>query len=145
MHDVNAEIAKFVDYACQNDNFINHCGIKLDKVENGKITLSMEITDNLINGYFIAHGGALASLIDTCIGLTCFAYGKKVVTIDMNINYIKGVPITKTAYATSNILHLGNQTIIGEALVTNENGEIYAKGTASFFIVGDNKQLEQHW
>lgn len=145
MYDVKTEIAKFADYACKNDNFIHHCGIELEKVGDGSLTLSMEITDNLVNGYFIAHGGALASLIDTCIGLTCFAYGKKVVTIDMTINYIKGVPITKTAHATSNILHIGKQTIIGEALVTNENGEIYAKGTGSFFVVGENNHLKAHW
>ncbi len=145
MHQANKEIALFVEHACQHDNFIHYCGIKPVKVEHGHITLSMDITDSLTNGYSTAHGGALASLIDTCIGLTCFAYGKKVVTLDMTINYIKGVPLSEKAFATSTMLHIGHKTMIGEAVITNAVGQIYAKGTASFFVVGDNDKLVCHW
>lgn len=145
MHKANQEISRFIEYVCEHDNFIHYCGIKPVKVEEGHITLAMDITDSLTNGYSTAHGGALASLIDTCIGLTCFAYGKKVVTIDMTINYIKGVPLSQRAYATSTMLHLGHKTMIGEAVITNADGEIYAKGTGSFFVVGDNNKLENHW
>ena len=63
----------------------------------------------------------------------------------MTINYIKGVPLSKRAYATSTMLHLGHKTMIGEAVITNADGEIYAKGTGSFFVVGDNNNLENHW
>ena len=84
-------------------------------------------------------------MADTCIGLTCFVYGKRVVTVDMTMNFLKGLHEGERAIATSTILHHGRTTFMGEAIITNEQGELMAKCSGTFFVVADNTDLPEHW
>ena len=119
--------------------------MRIDEVKKPHIVMSMPITKALTNIYGIAHGGSLSTLADTCIGLTCFVYGKRVVTVDMTMNFLKGLCEGERAIATSTILHHGRTTFMGEATITNEQGELMAKCSGTFFVIADNPDLSEHW
>jgi len=70
--------------------YVNLLDINLEQLDEGYAELSMPIMNKHTNLYNVAHGGALASLADTCMGVACATTGKKVVTLEMNMNFIKG-------------------------------------------------------
>lgn len=61
------------------------------------------------------HGGASAALLDEALGLSIWYAGLQVVTVNLNINYLKPVP-------------LGKQVHIQGAMSGRENRRIYAEG-----------------
>ena len=141
----NDEIRDYLNERCLANEFAKNCGMRIDEVKKPHIVMSMPITKALTNIYGIAHGGSLSTLADTCIGLTCFVYGKRVVTVDMTMNFLKGLCEGERAIATSTILHHGRTTFMGEATITNEQGELMAKCSGTFFVIADNLDLSEHW
>jgi uncharacterized protein (TIGR00369 family) len=61
------------------------------------------------------HGGASAALMDEALGLSIWYAGFQVVTVNLNITYLKPVP-------------LGKQVHIRGAMSGRENRRIYADG-----------------
>lgn len=76
----------------KNNHFYNCLGIKLEKAYQGHSLQTIEITlGKHTNLYGYIHGGVIMSIGDSCMGIACASLGKKVVTVDTNINFIKNV------------------------------------------------------
>jgi acyl-CoA thioesterase len=69
------------------------------------------------------------------MGATCLTLNKKVVTLDFNINCIKGAPSNCSVLAIGQVIHNGASTIVVEADIIGENGEFYAKARGTFFVI----------
>ncbi|MDF2566294.1 MAG: phenylacetic acid degradation-related protein [Massilibacillus sp.] len=116
--------------------FVKQLEIKLVKAQVGRVEMLMPIdSDFHTNVYKIAHGGALMSLADTAMGATCLTLNKKVVTLEFNINCIKGAPSNCSVLAIGQVIHNGASTIVVEADIIGENGEFYAKARGTFFVI----------
>ena len=139
------EIVKNFKARCGKSKFVELCGIRAEKIECGNVVLSMVITEALTNPYGIAHGGALATLLDTCIGVTCLSVGKNVVTLSMNTNFLKGAPLNEKVTATCQLIHQGRTTMVGEAEVVDTKGRLLAKASATFFVIGKNEMVPEKW
>ncbi len=111
--------------------------IKLIDLEEGKSTFSCYVDDLHTNLFGIAHGGVLASICDTAMGSACVTYGKKLVTLDMSISYIKSAPKGSIIIAKAEVISIGNTIVRAEAKVYNNNHELLALSQASYFIKGD--------
>lgn len=120
----------------EDNPFVKQLKIQLIDVQVGRVELKMPIDGDFhINAYGIAHGGALMSLADTAMGATCLTLNKKVVTLDFNINCIKGAPCNCLVIATGKVVHNGARTVVVEADIMGEKGEIYAKARGTFFVL----------
>lgn len=60
-------------------------------MSEGKAIYKTKIIDKHFNLYGYVHGGTLASIADAVMGISCVTLGKRIVTIDMSISYIKNV------------------------------------------------------
>ena len=69
--------------------FITHNNIHIESIEDNKITLYANIDKNSLNPYDIVHGGLIFGLADTAMGTLCLLNGRKGVTVDTNICYLK--------------------------------------------------------
>ena len=120
----------------EDNPFVKQLRIELKKAQVGRVEMLMPIdSDFHTNVYKIAHGGALMSLADTAMGATCLTLNKKVVTLDFNINCIKGAPSNYSVLAIGQVIHNGASTIVVEADIIGENGELYAKARGTFFVI----------
>ena len=118
----NDEIRDYLNERCLANEFAKNCGMRIDEVKKPHIVMSMPITKALTN-----------------------IYGKRVVTVDMTMNFLKGLREGERAIATSTILHHGRTTFMGEATITNEQGELMAKCSGTFFVIANNLDLSEHW
>ena len=57
--------ARRIEAALENVPFARLVGIRLDEVEPGLATMSVQIRDDLKQNNEVVHGGAIATLIDS--------------------------------------------------------------------------------
>ncbi len=85
------KIAKKMMY--DNDAFSQWLDIKIIDVVPGKCTLSMKITPEMTNGFYIAHGGIAFSLADSAVAFAANAYGNHALSIENSISYFSALEL----------------------------------------------------
>lgn len=116
------------------ENFLN---LQIVEVKEGKVKYCAKIIDKHCNLYGYVHGGTLASISDVVMGVSCVTLGKRVVTTDMGISYIKNVPKGSTITAVGEVISNGNTILRAEGKIFNEKQQLLVKSHASYFVVGD--------
>lgn len=113
------------------------------KLEEGYAEINMPILrDKHTNLYQIAHGGAVASLADTIMGVACATVGKKVVTLEMNINFIKGAPPQDAIIGMGKITHNGKSTMVAEGKIFDGENNLIAQSRGTFFVIGQFEEMK---
>jgi len=121
----------------EQNPYINLLGIRITKLGKGQAELSMPVVaDKHTNLYHMAHGGALASLADTVMGVACATTGKQVVTLEMNINFIKSAVPQSEIKAMGRLIHDGKSTMIAEGEIIDSHNTLIAKTRGTFFVTG---------
>ena len=119
------------------NSFVNLLEMKLIHVEPGNAILSMPIDSaKHTNLYNVAHGGALASLADTAMGVACASLGRRVVTLELNMNFIKAPDSGTVIRACGRVLHNGGHTLVVECDVLGEKEVLLGKARGTFYVVG---------
>ncbi len=137
MSEAEKDIKQLLYERCQETGWRKLCGIEVAEITDEKLTLSMKITPEVSNRHGIAHGGALSGLLDTVMGLSCILKGRNVVTVNLNVNFIRGAKIGTTVYASANLEHIGHTTVVTEAKCIDAKGTLYAKATGTFYVLRD--------
>src|SRR5262249_54016868 len=86
----------------------------------------------------ILHGGVIASLVDTALGLasaTKAPHGLDVVTVQLNINYIRPAWPGETLVAHGSVIHSGRRTAVARGEVATAAGELVASASGTFMFV----------
>jgi 1,4-dihydroxy-2-naphthoyl-CoA hydrolase len=121
----------------EENSYINLLDISIESLEEGRAELGMPVfAGKHTNLYNIAHGGALASLADTAMGVACATFGKKVVTLEMNMNFIKGAVPQAKLKAVGRVIHNGRSTMIAEGEIVDSQNELLLKARGTFFVTG---------
>jgi len=115
--------------------FFKFMGVKISSLSEGKATLELPITDNLLNTYGTCHGGALSALADMVMGIALRTLKVKVVTVELSMNYLQPVQLGQVLMATSSVIHQGRRTIVAETELHCQDN-LVAKGKGTFFVVG---------
>jgi acyl-CoA thioesterase len=63
-------------------------GIELLEVGPGRAVATMTVTDDMLNGHGIAHGGYVFMLADTTFAVACNSYGRRTVAAGCDITYL---------------------------------------------------------
>jgi acyl-CoA thioesterase len=75
----DAFAAKVADALFARDMTAQRLGIALEAVTMGAATLSMTVTEDMLNGHGVAHGGYIFTLADTAFAYAC--NGENVATL----------------------------------------------------------------
>jgi uncharacterized protein (TIGR00369 family) len=85
------------------------------------------------------HGGVIASLVDSSCASSIAPYlkdGERMATTSLHIDYI-AVASDGYLLGRGRMIHRGRQLARAEAVITNENEKLIAKGYASFMITSN--------
>jgi acyl-CoA thioesterase len=101
------------------------------------VKIAMPVNQDIhTNLYGAVHGGALASLADTAMGIACATVGKRVVTLEFNMNYIRSAIVQPAIEAIGVVIHNGSSTMVTECEILDQENALLAKARATFFIIG---------
>jgi uncharacterized protein (TIGR00369 family) len=121
-------------YFNEEVTFSRHIGAKVERVEPGRSTISIEVEDIHLNGAGTLHGGVYASLIDNAMGLSVLALvGLRSATIQMNVHFLGAVSEGRIT-CESEVLHRTRRTATAEAKVRDAEGNLVALGTGAFRV-----------
>lgn len=137
----NPSPEKIVNHMLENDAFSQWLGIELMEVEEGQCLLKCRLTDEMLNGYKIAHGGILFSLADSAIAFASASYGRQAVAIDHSISFIKKAVSDDTLSIKAEIVSMGFKTGVIHVEIANQNDELIAVVKGTVYRTNDRFKL----
>ena len=115
-------------------NFLERLGVRSE--EGGKLVV--ELGPAHLRSLGIAHGGFLATLLDSVMGRDAGRLapaGHYVVTAQLNVNFIRPGWEGETLLASAQLRHRGRQTAVAQGEVRTAAGALVATGSATFIYV----------
>jgi uncharacterized protein (TIGR00369 family) len=113
-------------------------GIEPVEVDHGQASARIKIEHRHLRTLGLMHGGVLASLMDSSLGLAAWSAAPPdhtPMTIQLNVNFVKAVPLGETVTAASRMQHLGRHTAVGHAEARMSNGQLVGTASATFLYV----------
>lgn len=122
---------RVVDEMMSGDAFSQWLLIERLEEGPGHCTLRMTVRDEMVNGFFIAHGGISYALADSALAFASNGHGIKAVSIETSISHLRPVQVGDVLTAIATEDHLGTKTGIYRVEVLNHKGKLVAlfKGT----------------
>lgn len=121
----------------ENVPFAKLLGIEIDSIESGHAVLSMEIKEELKRNGGIAHGGAIATLIDSAMAMAIvplLAEGEYTTTVDLTIHYMR--PLSHgSARASARVVRAGRRIITVSAELFDENDKLAATALSTYLRI----------
>ena len=132
-----AGLKEYFQETYRDNSYVKLLEMKLDHIEPGSARLSRPIKpEKHTNLYSVAHGGAMASVADTVMGVACGSLGRRVVTLEINMNFIKAAEAGTVVFAVGRVLHNGRNTLVVEGEVLGQDDTLLLKARGTFYVVG---------
>jgi acyl-CoA thioesterase len=133
-----AELARRSAYAMYADDLASRrAGITIEGVMPGRATARMTVTEEMINGHEVCHGGYVFMLADTAFAFACNTYGTPAVAQACDIVFVRparlGDELVATAHERSRYRRNGIYDVTvtcGEVVVAEFRGRSRSLRTA---------------
>lgn len=117
--------------------FAKLLGIEVESVEPGVAVLSMKMREDLKRNGGIAHGGAIATLIDSAMAfaiMPMLGENEHSITVDLTIHYLR--PVSEgCARATARVVRAGKRVITVSAELFDGNEKLAATAVSTYLRV----------
>ena len=101
-------------------------GMTVESASDGYSRVSLTVSDEMLNGHAICHGGVIFSLADSAFAFASNAGGESVVAAGCDINFVKPVLPGARLTAVCRLRHRRGRSGIYDAEVTDESGDAVA-------------------
>lgn len=122
------------DKVNREDTFSQRIGVKLIDLLPGFARATLPITDDTINIYQMAHGGAIFSIADQACEAAGNSYGEPAVALQQNIHFLAAGKSGDFLEATAKVTHRSNRIGLIEFEVKNQQGLLLAIGQQVFYF-----------
>ena len=93
-----------------HDKFSDWMGIKVLEIREGYSRISMEIREEMLNGFGIVHGGIPFSMADSAFAFACNNRNNLSVALDVTISFMKALHVGDVHTAEAKEIHNGRST-----------------------------------
>lgn len=134
--------ASHLDYAARRHvPFLELLDIRPVEAERGRCVYEMTVAERHLRTRGLLHGGVTASLMDTAMGYaagTTAPEGHYVVTVQLNLNYVRPGWEGERLLAAGEVQHAGRKTAVVRGEIRTETGELVALATGTFMYVPES-------
>jgi len=116
------------------EGFIKNNDYELKEIEDNKVTLIAKVTEKSRNPYGIAHGGFIFGLGDTAMGIASSLNGRKSVTMNANITYLRPV-VGDFLKAEATVIRSGKTTCYVKADIYDEKDCLMASMDSNYYYI----------
>ncbi len=131
----------------QATNFIQLIGLTVSRFENGTCISEMQLRKHHLSLSGRAHGGVLASMLDTTLGVAVYSAlpeGKSCATLSFNVSFFRPVAGGRLT-CTSRVGNVTRQTAYASGEIHDENGRLIASATGTFFVMPSSIDLPKRF
>jgi acyl-CoA thioesterase len=122
-------------------SFSKLLGFILESASNGKVEVSGKPDAQHLNIMDRLHGGYIASLIDTTMGVAAISTMQTFApfgTVQLNMHFVRKIDLASgKLICAAQVVHTGRTMITIEASARDQTGRICAHGTGTFLIYPD--------
>lgn len=118
--------------------FLDLLDMKPIRTEDGKVEFELTIQEKHLRTLGIAHGGVAAALMDSAVGFaagTTAPAGYHVVTVQLNLNFIRPCWVGEKLIAKGIVLHAGRQTAVARGEIRTAENYLVASGMGTFMYI----------
>ena len=118
--------------------FLEHLGVRILEAAPGRGRLEVVVRTEHLRDVGILHGGMSATLLDSVMGMSAASVappGHYVVTVQLNMNFIRPAWEGEHLVATGEVTHSGRQTAVARAEIRTAGGTLVSSGSATFLSV----------
>jgi len=112
---------EIIERMMENDSYSKWLGIKLVDIKKGYCKLKMHVTQEMTNGFFIAHGGICYSLADSALAFASNSNGNKALSVETSISHTKKVNKNDILTAETKELSITNKTGLYSITISNQD------------------------
>ena len=113
-------------------------GYDITEATAGRVVITADPDDTLLNPAGTVHGGFSATLLDSCMGLalqTTLEKGLASTTLEFKISLVRPItPETGPIRAEGVVLQRGRRVGTAEGRITDANGRLLAHGTTTCLV-----------
>jgi acyl-coenzyme A thioesterase 13 len=120
-------------------SFLERLGVRAD--DAGRLIL--EIRAGHLRTLGIAHGGVIATLLDSVMGLNANRSSPPdhyLVTAQLNVQFIRPAFEGETLIASSEVRHAGRKTAMAQGEILTADGHLVATASATFVYVAHTER-----
>ena len=132
MEDPAKSPREVLEIMLKRDRYTAWLGLIIDEIGSGYCKLHYRVTETMLNGFGMIHGGVLFSASDSALAFACNSHGIITVALDVSISFTRPAGEGELLTVEAQEAHLGNRIGIYDIRTTNEAGDLVAlfKGTA---------------
>ena len=128
-----------MNYYNTHNPFCQRIGISVEELRIGYARTVKTVTGEDTNPLGVPHGGLYFTMADNACGFAMSTHGFVAVTVNSTFNFMRGAQVGDHLTAEAVEVKGGKTISVYEARVTNQNGDLIASGTFTFFRM--EKQL----
>jgi acyl-CoA thioesterase len=113
--------------------FAELLGLEVTEVAPGRSLVRLKVLPKHLNPWRTLHGGVYAALADRAMGIAVRSTGKKAVTLNLQVGYLKPVAAGQVVDCRGMVIHNGNHIIVAEARMTTGAHPVATAG-AIFYV-----------
>ena len=110
----------------------------LVELSEGHAVFAVEPAEYHYNPIGVVHGGLAATLLDSAMGCAVHSKlpaGAGYTTLEVKVNFVRAMTAeTGRVRCEAKLIHLGDRTATAEGRIVDEDGKLYAHGTATCLI-----------
>ncbi len=110
----------------QDDRASKWLGMQLDEVRAGYARMTMRVTENMVNGHDLCHGGFIFTLADSAFAFACNSYNLTTVASGCAIDFVAPARQGDVLAAMARERSVSGRTGVYDIEVTNQRGETVA-------------------
>lgn len=105
------------------DSASKSLGIEIEIPTPGSAIARMTVTEQMLNGFAVCHGGHLFALADTAFAFACNAYDRLTLAAGANIDFLRSARAGDRLVATATERNRGGRLGLYDVRVSNQNDE----------------------
>jgi acyl-CoA thioesterase len=109
------------------DTASQHLGITVHDVAPGHAMVQMQVSDQMLNGHGICHGGYVFTLADTAFAFACNTYNDVTVAAGADISFLEPVAAATSLTATAHETHRRGRSGLYDVSVRTGEGTVVAE------------------
>lgn len=137
MKRINPDYIEAISHHMNSCPFWTLMSMKIGSLEWGISEIVMEVEDKHLQPMGIAHGGVLATIVDTTSYWAVYPQleeGMGLTTLEMKLNYLSP-PIKGRIVGHGRCIRLGQNVALADARILDSEGRLLSYGTTTMLIL----------
>ncbi|KAL7144226.1 hypothetical protein ABFS83_08G245000 [Erythranthe nasuta] len=112
-------------------------GLKIDRIERGRVVCSLTVPPRLLNTGNTLHGGATAALVDIAGSAVIYTMGAPTtgVSVEINVSYLSGAYVGEEIEIDSKALRVGKSlAVVSVDFTSKKTGKLIAQGRHTKYL-----------